>query len=172
MADRPPKVNVRPAEIGDADGIACWLNDPEVYRYLTSNLRHGGMTAALVRSGLRRPDQSWHVIEAEGEGGARPIGLIAFDTVDGEDGVANMWYLIGEGEFRGRGVAAEAITRLLDENPLGLVTVTAWVGEPNTASIHCLEKAGFRTVGRVTAAYHVEGRRYDRVLFEKLLARE
>ena len=164
--DSPLAVAVRPAAPADAGTIARWLNRARVRRYLTSNLRHGGMTAALVRAGLRRPDQSWHVIEADGTA----AGMIAFDGIDREDGVANMWYLIGEERFAGRGVASAAIARILADNPLGLVTVTAWVGAPNAASVRCLEKAGFREVGRITAAFRLEEGRFDRIVFEKVLA--
>ncbi|MGB8273640.1 MAG: GNAT family protein [Alphaproteobacteria bacterium] len=172
MADERPHrqndVTVRPAAAEDAETLARWLNDPRVIRYLTSNLRHGGMTPALVRSGLRRADQSWHVIEAS----RRPVGLIAFDTIDREDGVANMWYLIGEEGALGRGIAAAAIGKLLTANPLRLHAVTAWVGEPNAPSLACLDKAGFRRVGTVAGAFVAEGRRSNRILFEKALESE
>lgn len=126
------------------------------------------MTAGLVRAAMRRPDQLWAIFCDADE---TPVGLIALDTIDATDGVANIWYVLGDEARGGQGLASAAIDRFLVANPAGLVTVTAWIGAPNAASIRCIEKAGFREIGRISNAFAVEGARHDRVLFERRLDR-
>ena len=154
---------LRAATAEDAALIAGWLNEPTIRRYLSSNLRDGGMTPGLVRAALRRPDQAWYLFLDEHD---VPLGLIAFDTIDAADKVANLWFLLGRSERSGRGEASGAIARLLAANPLGLHAATAWVGAPNLASARCLEKAGFQIVGRSRRAFAVEGAIHDRILYD------
>jgi len=156
---------VRSAEPADAERIAAWLNAEWARAYLSSNLRGGTMTAPLIRAALRRPDQSWHVIERDTDA----VGLIVFDQIDRADGIANLWYALGDSAARGRGLMPAALMQILDLNPLRLHVVTAWAGVPNVASQRCLEKAGFRKIGKITGAFAVEGR-HDRILFERVLA--
>ena len=157
---------VREAGAGDADRIADWLNRPWVRKYLSSNLRGGAMEPGLVRAALRRPDQSWHVVERDGEA----CGLIVFDTIDRPDGIANIWYALADEGLGGSGLMSDALAELLGRNPLGLAVVTAWIGAPNRASARCLEKAGFRKVGEISSAFNVDGR-HNRLIFEMVLDR-
>ncbi len=125
------------------------------------------MAAGLVRAAMRRPDQLWALFCDADE---TPVGLIALDSIDAADGVANIWYVLGDETRGGQGLTSAAIDRFLVANPAGLVTVTAWIGAPNTASIRCIEKAGFREIGRISDAFAVDGARHDRILFERRLA--
>ncbi|MDJ0948111.1 MAG: GNAT family protein [Alphaproteobacteria bacterium] len=163
----PLAPGIRRAEPEDAELIADWLNRPAIRRYLASNLRGGDMTAALVRAALRRPDQLWALFCDDRDA---PLGLIALDSIDAVDGVANLWYALGDESRAGQGLTSQALDRFLGANPLDLATVTAWVGAPNTASLRCLAKAGFHEIGRVSNAFVVDGARHDRVLFERRLA--
>jgi len=158
---------MRPARLDDSARIAAWLSEAETRRFLSSPLRDGPIDAALVRAALRRPDQAWFLFGVDDE----PAGLVAFDGIDKADGIANIWYVLGEQGLAGRGLTTAALKQILADNPLRLVTATAWVAEPNAASVRCLEKAGFRPVGRVTRAFRDrDGRRYDRLLYEKPMA--
>ncbi len=159
-------IAIRPAEPSDAELVAGWLNQPEINRHLTSNLRFGGMTPGLIRAALRRPDQMWFLYC---DRAGAPLGLIALDSLDRIDGVANLWYLLGEQRLARRGISSAALAQLLADNPMELTTVTAWVAEPNAASLGCLRRAGFREIGRVSRGVALDGARYDRILFERLL---
>lgn len=158
-------VTLRAATAEDADRAAPWLNAEWARRYLSSNLRAGGMTPALLRAGLRRGDQSWHVVEVEGV----PAGLVVLDQIDKADGIANLWYVLGDPALRGKGAMSEALRLICAGNPAGLHVLTAWVGAPNRASQRCLEKAGFARIGRIAGAFAVDGR-HDRLLYERVLA--
>ena len=159
--------NLRRAGRQDAPVIAEWLCRPEINRYLSSNLRDCGLDAGLVNAALRRPDQLWSVFSGDD---ASPAGLIALESIDLIDGVANIWYLLARSDATGRGLTSAAIARFCAANPAGLHTLTAWVGEPNTASLRCLEIADFHVIGRIAGGFVFEGARYDRILYERVLA--
>lgn len=150
----------------DAPVISRWLNQPEIRRYLSSNLRHGEMSPALVRAGLRRRDQCWMLFQEAGQDAA---GLIALDGIDLVDGVANLWFLLGRPELRRKGLASAAVAKFASDNPVGLHCLTAWVAAPNNASHRCLSNAGFRLAGRFAEAVFLDGHRYDRLLYQRIL---
>lgn len=100
------------------------------------------------------------------------VGVLAVDSIDTVDGLGNLWYVLGDQARAGRGLATAAILRFVEDNPLKLHSVTAWLGVPNVASARCLEKAGFRKVGRIAEAFAVEGARHDRLLFQRILAHD
>jgi D-alanyl-lipoteichoic acid acyltransferase DltB (MBOAT superfamily) len=97
---------LRDAGRDDAAMIAAWLNRPEINRYLSQNLRHGGMTALLVGVGLGRPDQHWMLF---GPPSGPPCGLIALDSIEREDGHANVWFVLGDPGLAGRGLTSRAL---------------------------------------------------------------
>jgi RimJ/RimL family protein N-acetyltransferase len=54
---------------------------------------------------------------------------------------------------------------------LGLHAVSAWAVEPNTASVGVLKRNNFQFVGRQRHSHWIDGRPFDRLLFD-LLASE
>lgn len=162
---------IRPASDDDAGTIARWLSDGETTRYLTSNLRGGALSAQVVRLALKRRDQVWYVFSETLESAAPPIGLVALDGIDAIDGIANLWFVLGEREFGGRGHTARAIDALCATNPMQLDVVSAWVAEPNVASLRCLARAGFAQAGRIEGAVALPEGRAARILFARRLAR-
>jgi [ribosomal protein S5]-alanine N-acetyltransferase len=160
---------LRRAEFADAPQIASWLSNPKNNRYLASNLRSlSTMNAGLVNAGLRRRDQAWFIFARAGAGSVAS-GLLAVDSIDEIDGVANLWYVLGDQSHGGTGLTTAAIARFVADNPLNLHSVTAWLGEPNVGSARCLEKVGFKMVGRVAEAFVIDGHRSDRLIFQRLL---
>lgn len=157
---------LRRASPDDAGLIAQWLSDTEITRYLTSNLRGGALTPQLVLMGLRRRDQAWFVY-GHGDDPGAPQGLVAIDSIDAGDGVANLWFVLGAKTEGRRGITSRAIDELCRTNPMQLHVATAWVAEPNVASLKCLARAGFREVGRIENAVALPEGRCARVLFAR-----
>ena len=150
----------------DADLIADWLSVEETRCWLTENLREKPVTAQLVKVALRRPDQAWFLFTDPAVGSGAHVGLVALDHIEPSDGVANLWYVLGEKEHAGRGLTTAAIKEFCCSNPLSLRVAMAWAAAPNIASIRCLEKAGFSLIGIVDDAFQLpDGNRCARHLF-------
>lgn len=162
---------IRAATDADADLIAAWLSDAGTTRYLTSNLRGGTLTPQVVKLALRRRDQGWFVFTAADEAGAPPVGIVAVDAIDTVDGIANLWFVLGDPRLGGRGITSGAIAEFCAANPIGLHVVSAWVAEPNTPSLRCLARAGFKEIGRIEDAVELPEGRRARVLFARQLVR-
>lgn len=159
------EITLRPAASDDCELIASWLNNPKINRFLSANLRSGGLNAAVLKLGLRRKDQIWTVFS--NAAASSPLGLIALDSIDAGDGVGNLWFVLGQTSEGRKGFTSSAIRRFCEENPGGLAVASAWIVEGNTASEKCLLKAGFKRIGRMPAAVKLEDKRADRVLFSR-----
>ena len=155
-------VKLRPAESIDADLIATWLGYAGVRRYLSSSIRERVISRQLIAVALKRQDQSWTVVVVDGN----PVGILVLDDFDHFDGIANLWYCLGDLSMRGRHIMPTAIDLLTSLPPLPVQVISAWVGSNNRASLRCLERAGFRCVGKIKNAFRVDGV-HDRVIFEK-----
>ena len=160
---------LRPATGDDAPRISAWLCDPQINRYLTSNLRGQGLSPQLLKVALRRQDLAWYVFSAEDNGD--PVGLVALDSIDAADGVANLWFVLGDSSRSRSGLTSKAIREFCDDNPLSLAAVTAWAVELNLTSRGCLIKAGFREIGHIENAVGLPEGRYARVLFTRAMGR-
>lgn len=158
---------LRPATAEDCEAIAGWLNDPAIHGMLSSNLRSGGIDARALAMGLRRRDQMWMVFAPHDT--APPAGLIALDSIDAGDGVANIWFLLGEKTLGRKGLTSSAIARFCEENPAGVHVLTAWIVDGNDASVACMLKAGFEETGRVREGVSLDGGRRDRILMQRVV---
>lgn len=100
---------------------------------------------------------------------SEPAGLIALDSIDTIDGIANLWFLLGNPALSGRGLTSAAIDRFCRLNPVGLHVLTAWIVEGNAASARCMEKAGFEPAGRIRQGVSLAGARRDRILMQRVI---
>lgn len=159
---------LRKAENDDLSLLVGWLNDPNICRYLTENLRGGALTERLLAAGLRRRDQAWYLFSESADG--LPLGLVALDAIEPQDSHANLWFVLGAKNRAGEGLTSAAIRLFCDKNPEGLHSVAAWAIDANEASVRCLKRAGFDLVGRLNEAARLDDGWHDRVLLQKTLS--
>ena len=159
-------VHLRKATGADLPHLVSWLNDPDICRYLTENLRRGDVTEMLLGAGLRRRDQAWYLFFEEVS--EVPLGLVALDTIEADDCHANLWFLLGAQDRAGKGLTSMAIKKFCDENPENIHSVTAWAVSLNTASVRCMVRAGFQRVGIIQDAVWIDGW-HDRVVMQRLI---
>ena len=141
--------------------------DPEMYRYSGWNpYATPGMTRESVRRFIEsyadERSYSW-VMDANGDDVvAGTIG--AYDYADDRIEVG---FSVARG-WQGRGFATEALTKVLvylTENE-GIPCVTAWCAAENTASKKVLEKSGMKLVRTEKGGLTVDGRVYDKLIYE------
>lgn len=97
-----------------------------------------------------------------------PAGIVGLSNVDRHFRTASIWAVLGNKRYGG--CTSQAVTRMLDYafDELGLHAVSAWTVEINTAARRVLERRGFRFIGRLRQCHYIEGRPYDRLLFDLL----
>jgi RimJ/RimL family protein N-acetyltransferase len=102
----------------------------------------------------------------------RPIGIVGLNSVDRAFKTGTLWAVAGEKSFSNRGYVSLASSKLLTLafRDLGLHVVDTWIVDRNP-SVRSLERLNFRFIGRRRQCHIIDGRPYDRLLFD-LLATE
>jgi len=148
----------------------AWLAEKENYQWLD----FGGGTQIISPALLRvMAQRETHLLRAyTSNSDDTPIGLVGLNGINPAFRTATFWGLSGDKSFRNRGYSTFASSRLMSIGfgELGLVSINTWAVEHNP-SIRTIERLGFRRVGRQRRCHWIDGRPYDRILYD-LLAEE
>jgi RimJ/RimL family protein N-acetyltransferase len=100
----------------------------------------------------------------------KPIGFLSIYDQDPVNNGAEISFLIGENELRGKGLGKEiakiGVSICFDELKLNRVVASATV--ENVRSVKALEAVGFKRVGLLREYQIVDGKKYDEHLLEML----
>lgn len=164
------KVVLRAAEPADTERVHRWLSDLEriwfgpdlpvaarsaVERWLT---RLGG--------GMERGTRLWSVDTQDG----RHVGLVRLSGIDGPHRRARLDVLIGQPEFQGRGLEADALTvalRLAFRH-LNLHRVEGRVPASRPDLVEAFKQAGLVEEARLSRALYVSGQYVDEIVLAAL----
>lgn len=147
----------------DLGAFAAYRSDPEVARYQSWETPYTAEQAADFLAGVRSAAPGtpgvWYQVALECRATGELAGDCAFcvgaeDPRQAEIGFTLRW------EIQGRGLATEAVTRLLGYlfEERGLHRVTARCDVENGASARLLEQVGMRREGHTLAAAWFKGR--------------
>jgi RimJ/RimL family protein N-acetyltransferase len=149
---------------------AHWLRREESYRWLDFG---EGAHPLSVMSLKIMTQRDLHVLRLfTPDDRDLPIGIVALSDIRRQSKTAGaLWMVLGRKRYAG--YAARAVSKLLTFGfgELGLEAVSAWTVESNVAARRVLEQLKFRYVGRLRRRHWIDGRPYDRLLYD-LLATE
>lgn len=139
------EVRIRPIEVKDLHHYIRWYADPEVALGAQGYTEDLNMEIVLRRHECdRAAGRLPFGIETED---GRLIGSIGVSEYSGSTGEASVVIMIGEKEFWGRGLGAQAIRLFVDKlfsEDANLKTITARIYSFNHRSVRCFLKAGFK----------------------------
>jgi len=150
--------------------VAEWLARKENAQWLEFGNGHQAVTPALISVMARRDTHFLRVYTSDSDD--TPIGIVALSNVDPVFRTATFWGASGDKSFRNRGYGSLASSKLMTIafHELGLRMVNTWAVDGNP-SVRVMTRIGFRYAGRLRQCHYVDGRPYDRLLFD-LLASE
>jgi len=149
---------------------AQWLGREENYRWLDFGDGAHGLTVVSLRIMAQR---DLHVLRVfTPDDSDLPIGLVALSDIRRQWKMAgSLWAVLGRKRYGGYAVRAVSKLLTFGFGELGLEAVSAWTVDTNVASRRVLEQLKFRYVGRQRRRHWIDGRPYDRLLYD-LLATE
>jgi RimJ/RimL family protein N-acetyltransferase len=149
---------------------AKWLGREENYKWLDFGEGAHALSVISLRIMTQR---DLHVLRVfTPDDSDVPIGLVALSDIRRQSKTAgSVWVVLGRKRYAG--YTARAVSKLLTFGfgELGLEAVSAWTVETNVTSRRVLEQLRFRYVGRQRRRHWIDGRPYDRLLYD-LLATE
>jgi len=161
------KLSYRPITIEDLNLRQKWLNDPGVYRFLGFQVRQGTNLEF---------HQKWFkkYFEDEKSGerkifivsdGEKPIGQVGLLDINKDDKNACLYIVIGEKEYRGKGLSQEILRFICNYgfNDLGLHKIYLEVHADNIAGVKAYEKFGFVEEGFFKENVFANGKYRDEI---------
>jgi len=155
--------------------VAGWMAEKANYQWLDFGNGVQILTPAALKIMAQRPLH--HIRVFMPDDADVPLGVVALSNIDRTFKTATPWAVLGDKTYRdkhGRPPSTSvALSKLftIGFTELGLESIYAWVVEANAASLRLVERIQLRYVGRQRRCHWIDGRPYDRLLFD-LLASE
>ena len=149
--------------------VAGWLARKENSQWLDFADGAAILTPAWLKI-MARSDR--HVVRAFTDEGGQPIGVVALSNINRAFRTGTLWAVLGEKDFARIGFATYASSLILrfGFREMGLHAINTWIVEHNS-SVKVALRLNFRLIGRQRQCHWIDGRPYDRLLFD-LLASE
>jgi len=148
---------------------AGWLSDPANYKWLDFGNGIQKVTPVTLRVMTQRDLHVVRLYTPDEED--FPVGIVGLTNVDRNFKTASIWAVLGHKRYGGWTMPACSKMLTFAFTELGLRAVSAWTVEINVPAQRVLERLRFRPIGRQRQCHVIEGRAYDRLLFD-LLATE
>jgi diamine N-acetyltransferase len=164
-------IHLRNVEPHDAKFIAQWFSDEEIAKYMSTVVRNRKHTPESVMYDILNSDSTYErlfMVYADNE--KYPIGHAGIDDIDTYDRRGEIFFLIGNKDYLGKGIGKLIVKELQEYGfrILRLHSLFATAAVENYASVKILESCGFTRIG-IRRGYNRVGSRYmDEVLFDML----
>jgi RimJ/RimL family protein N-acetyltransferase len=164
-------MKLQPIDRSNFELVMSWLAQKENYQWLDFGSGNQLLQPGALQLMSRRETHCIRAFTSEPDD--VPIGVVALSSVSQNFKTAMLWYALGDKNYSGRGYTTRAAHEILQFGfgTLGLYAVNAWTVSINRASVRVLERNNFQPVGRLRQSHYIEGRVFDRLLFD-LLASE
>jgi RimJ/RimL family protein N-acetyltransferase len=149
------------------DLAAGWLAEERNYEWLGFGAGVRNPTPLALKIMLQKDTNVVRVFTADD---GVPIGIVGLSNVDWSFKTAVIWIVLGDKRYSMKGYAPRAAAKMLTHGfrELGLHAINCWAVECNHASLRVIQRVGFRPAGRLRQCHYINGRVYDRLLFDLL----
>lgn len=151
---------------GLIEQAAGWLAERRNRQWLDSGTGGQQLGPAALKVMSQSSDHILRAFTADASG--EPIGLAVLSSVNRDFRSALLWALLGDREHAAQGYVYRATSAMLTLGfaEYGLECINAWAVECNHASLRILQKLNFKPIGRQRSCHYIDGRPFDRLLFE------
>lgn len=158
------KVNLRPLGKKDIETTRCWINDPDVNKWLCPHFPISREEQKEWFEKLIR-DTSKKKMLVETKKGI-PIGLVSLMRIDTTNLNAEIGIFLGEKQFLRKGYAKDAFLTLLNFSfsKMGFYRIYLYVVEENIEAISFFESCGFIREGLLRGHVFMHGKRCNVII--------
>ena len=161
------RVKIRKFEKCDIPEKVKWVNNPENNVFLHYDLPlEIEKTERWFENNLGRTDRYDGLIEADGN----PVGIIGLLSIDQKNKKAEYYVLMGNTDFKGKGIAKEASRQIINYGfyELGLNRIYLFTEVKNETAQKLFERVGFTKEGCLRADLFSHGKFVDRYVYSIL----
>lgn len=161
-------IYLSPRSADAAEICAEWMNDFQVTDYTGRSFQIVSIDNEIeyFEKNVNSPGD-FFIVTLEDD---KLIGTIGFKDIDNINRCAELGIMIGNENYRGKGIGKEAIKLLLDFgfNYLNLNSVNLCFMEFNERARKCYTSCGFKEAGRIRQCKYINGKYYDSIKMDIL----
>jgi RimJ/RimL family protein N-acetyltransferase len=158
-------VELCPIDLDNAKLYTKWDSDPQVRRYARNMIPHTIDEIKIryepekVRAKSSINFEVWHKKDK------KLIGLAGFNHINWYDRNTNIFAIIGEKDYWGKGIGTEIALLLIEYgfNELNMHKIKAGIFSPNASSLRVAEKAGFKYEATHKEEIYIDGAFVDQI---------
>jgi len=158
------KISYRPFRASDLELRVKWLKNPSVKQNMGWQIREGvdldDQKKWFKKYQKDKYDKRF-IIEADN----KPVGMVGLTEIDPLDKNADLYIMIGEDEYRGRGIGRQACEYIIDLcfKKLKLHKLNLTVHGHNTRAINLYHSLRFVDEGHIRDQIFFNGRYHDEI---------
>lgn len=143
-----------------------WLSAPENAKWLDFGNGVQCVTPVILKVMTQRDIHCLRLYTADD--GEAPVGVVGLSNIDRNFKTASVWFVLGD--KRKAGCSARAVSKMLTVafTELGMNAVNCWTLEINKGGRRVIERLPFRFIGRLRQCHYMDGKHYDRLLYDML----
>ena len=158
------QVTIRKFTVADIKNKVKWVNDPLNNKYLHYTLPLEYEKTMRWFESVKDDKTRYDCVI---EYGGVSVGLIGLLNIDEQNKKAEVYVVLGEHDYKGKGVANRAGIKLLDHAfaVLGLEKICSYMEVDNVASQKCWKRMGFVQEGLLRSDIIYNGKKVDRYAY-------
>jgi RimJ/RimL family protein N-acetyltransferase len=159
------QLSYRPLRRTDLAYRQKWLNDPETNQYLGTYARKGTnrrFHEEWFDAYFKDKNRKIFLVLAD----KRPIGQVGLLHINTHDHNAELYVVIGEKEYRGKGLGKHIVQFILEYGraTLGLHRISLSVHAANLPAVRCYHRCGFVDEGVLKGSVYRDGVYEDEIV--------
>ncbi|MFX1376831.1 MAG: GNAT family N-acetyltransferase [Promethearchaeota archaeon] len=164
------RINLCPSNTDHINLYTKWMNSPKTRKYARYVIPQNVEEVKKMFEPKEERVASEIFFEIWHRADEKPIGYVGLIRIRWFNRRAFIFYLIGETEYWGKGLATEAVKLIMEYgfNELNLNKIKATVFTPNIASIRVLEKINFKHELTLKKEVFIDGKYVDALKFSIL----
>jgi RimJ/RimL family protein N-acetyltransferase len=145
-----------------------WLNDRDVNRWFDDYQNGTTIEAQTAWFDKYEQDESRDFLTILAD--SQPIGVVGLTHIDLKNQQAELFIMIGDANYRGRGIGRQAVEQIIRHafQGLKLHRVCLHVSALNELAIRCYRAAGFEEEGRLCDDRLTRGQFQDTLIMARL----
>lgn len=161
-------MKLRPIETDDIAIASFWLSKKENYQWLDFGNGIQKIGAPTLKMMIQRNIHEIRLFTTEDS--HKPIGIVALSDINVTFRSAAIWFVLGDKKSARKNYTTEAVNKMLQIGfeRRNLNSVYAWTLENNRGGKKVIEQNHFRYIGRRRKCHFIDGKQYDRLLYDLL----
>ncbi len=150
------------------DTVASWLGKKENYQWLDFGKGAQEIKSASLKMMMQRDIHKLWIYTADDSD--EPIGLVGFSDIHPSFKSAVAWCVLGVKMAARNNYTSRAVSRMIKYGfqDMDLHSIYAWTLEHNVGGRKIIEQNNFRFIGRRRECHFIDGKAYDRLLYDLL----